>query len=236
MAEHAMRLDNNAGHTIFAPMSAAKLRAMQRPPGFAGPPSVVDEAVPTPLRQGYATADASAARAQGSAVASLRARSAKLLRGLRSEDMTSALEQCAPHATTLLKRTWGQPEAERAFRVLILDKDGKVRHWPPEAWADLLFPRNLHRIAHVLNQVPEQSSDAAADAVTVAQTQFSALESHFSHVAERIQQCWGDCDAFATIYHDLIFDDRGERDGWPPEVWSELVLLQAVHDRVCAMP
>ena len=36
----------------------------------------------------------------------------------------------------------------------------------------------------------------------------------------------------ATVHHDLIFDSRGDRAGWPVEVWNDLVLLQEIHEQV----
>jgi hypothetical protein len=137
----------------------------------------------------------------------------------------SALEKAAPHAIALLCRVWCKPQAARAFRALILDGDGKVRRWPRDAWDELVMLRNLHQARF------PRSSGARADAPLVDPTQFCAIEINYRHVAERLVRCWGNPEAFAVVYHDLVIDKRGNRAGWPAEVWDDLVLLQKIHDQ-----
>jgi hypothetical protein len=56
------------------------------------------------------------------------------------------------------------------------------------------------------------------------------LEVGYGHVVDRLLKCWGNVEAFAVVHHDLVFDSRGDRAGWPAEVWSDLLLLQEIHD------
>lgn len=147
-------------------------------------------------------------------------------------DPRSALEQGYTGVVTLLARVWGQPEADAAFRRLILDGSGQMRHWPQAAWEDLMLLRDVHAIAYV------HGRDLPADPDTgrVDPARFPVLEVRYRHVLERIIRHWGDPVGFSALFMDLIIDRRGTRTGWPPEVWSELVFLQAVHDRAYGAP
>lgn len=57
----------------------------------------------------------------------------------------------------------------------------------------------------------------------------SILESRFGHVVERLAAAWGDPVAFQDLFDDLIFDKRGNRGGWPADVWEELQFLSRLH-------
>ena len=134
------------------------------------------------------------------------------------------LEQAAPHAIALLCRVWGTPEVGRALRALMLNDRGHVRKWRAEVWAELILLRNLHQYLH---PVPAPTAGALVDP-----GQFSVLEVNFPHVAVRLLKCWGNTEAFAVVHRNLVIDDRGNRAGWPEQVWDDLVLLQQVHDKV----
>jgi len=140
----------------------------------------------------------------------------------------SALEEAAPHAIALLSRVWGKSEAARAFRALLLGADGRVRRWSPDAWAELVLLRNLHQ-----SLFPCSAPDAAtASGATVMPdpAYIPELEVGYRHVVDRLLKCWGNVEAFAVVHHDLVIDSRGDRAGWPADVWSDLVLLQEIHD------
>jgi hypothetical protein len=57
----------------------------------------------------------------------------------------------------------------------------------------------------------------------------SILESRYGHVIERILPSWGDPVAFQSLFDDLMFDKRGNRSGWPADVWEELQFLAKLH-------
>lgn len=53
---------------------------------------------------------------------------------------------------------------------------------------------------------------------------------NYPRIAERITQLWGH-EALAIFLNELLFDSRGNRAGFPPEVAHELFLIQQVHDQ-----
>jgi hypothetical protein len=57
----------------------------------------------------------------------------------------------------------------------------------------------------------------------------SILEARYGHVVERLLPCWGDPDGFEALFSDLLFDSRGNRSGWPADVWEELQFLHKLH-------
>jgi len=134
------------------------------------------------------------------------------------------LERRFPRVAALLLRVWGRPEAARAFRALILDDNGNVRRWPAPVWDELVLLRSLHNRLHGAGQPPDPAWSL------VDPDRFSVLEVGYRHVVDRLLQSWGDREAFAAVFDDLIIDTRGDRSGWPAEVWSELVFLQRLHD------
>jgi len=134
------------------------------------------------------------------------------------------LEQAAPHAAALLCRVWDTPEVVRALRALMVNGDGHPRKWSLDVWAELALLRKLHQRMH-----PAPSPNAGA---LVDPAHFSAIELNYLRVVKRLQQCWGNVEAFAVVHHDLVIDQRGDRGGWPDDVWEDLVLLQKIHDSV----
>ena len=136
----------------------------------------------------------------------------------------SALESGFPSVAALLLRVWSRPEINHAFRTLLLDKRGMVRQWPQAVWDELVLLRDVHH---------RQQRDAGeTGAGLVDPARFSILEVGYGHVIERLIQCWGDPSEFRHVFEDLIIDSRGDREGWPPELWRELLFLQELHHRV----
>jgi hypothetical protein len=140
----------------------------------------------------------------------------------------SDFEDAAPHAVALLCRVWGKPEAAKAFEALFLAADGRMRRWSPDAWAELVLMRDLHQSVY---PCPAPDAAMASGAATRPDPAcLPELEVRYRHVIDRLLRCWGNVEAFAAVYHDLIFDSRGDRAGWPAGAWSDLVLLQEIHD------
>lgn len=57
------------------------------------------------------------------------------------------------------------------------------------------------------------------------------LIDHYPRIAERVAQMWGR-EALVVFLNDLLFDTRGDREGFPPDVAHELFVIQREHDRV----
>jgi hypothetical protein len=53
----------------------------------------------------------------------------------------------------------------------------------------------------------------------------------FPHVLEPIARDWASPDRLHATLDALVFDDRGGREGFPPEVLTELAELRACHER-----
>lgn len=138
----------------------------------------------------------------------------------------SELEERFPSVLVLIQRVWGTPEALRAFRALILDGNGQVRQWPREVWDELVLLRNVHDAAYIHGaNLPVNTASGRVDL-----DRYPVLEVRYRHVLERICAAWGDPVAFTGLFHRLVIDDRGDREGWPADAWLELVFLQQVHD------
>ncbi|MGN6703892.1 MAG: hypothetical protein ACTHKB_13150 [Burkholderiaceae bacterium] len=56
----------------------------------------------------------------------------------------------------------------------------------------------------------------------------SILETRFPWVLQKIQLMWGYPELDAYL-HTLTMDERGGRQGFPPEAWEEIHLLVAIH-------
>jgi hypothetical protein len=142
----------------------------------------------------------------------------------------SVLETDFPSVIGLLMRVWGTAAGTEAFRRLVLDQRGGVRSWPAEAWEELNLLRRVHEIRLALE---DRTRPKAFGGVHTPdgdeREQRSVLETRYQHVLKRIVHCWGSPGPFAEIFDDLIIDRRGDRQGWPPDAWAELMLLQQVH-------
>jgi hypothetical protein len=53
----------------------------------------------------------------------------------------------------------------------------------------------------------------------------------FAHVLEPIARDWASPERLHATLDALVFDDRGGRAGFPPEVLTELAELRACHER-----
>nr|WP_314899954.1 hypothetical protein [uncultured Deefgea sp.] len=52
---------------------------------------------------------------------------------------------------------------------------------------------------------------------------------NYPRIAERIAQMWGR-ETLVAFLNDLLFDSRGDRAGFPPDVAHELFIVQREHD------
>jgi hypothetical protein len=57
---------------------------------------------------------------------------------------------------------------------------------------------------------------------------FSHLEQQFPRIAFRLVELWENV-ACGDYLRSLLMDDRGGRQGFPPEVVEELILLDSIH-------
>ncbi len=57
------------------------------------------------------------------------------------------------------------------------------------------------------------------------------LEKGFPHVLQKIQALWG-YPEMNLYFSRLIIDDRGDREGFPAEVWDDLHTLMQLHQEV----
>lgn len=61
--------------------------------------------------------------------------------------MSSYLEDRFPHIVARMEKTWGNPCAfNEMFNDLIFDKRGGRSGWPEEAWAELSWINQLHKL------------------------------------------------------------------------------------------
>lgn len=63
-----------------------------------------------------------------------------------------------------------------------------------------------------------------------------ALESRHQSALTYLSSVWGDPDAFDAHFQELVMGDYAEPGGWPDDAWSELALLQDVHDLAYGIP
>lgn len=64
----------------------------------------------------------------------------------------------------------------------------------------------------------------------------SALETQFPRILQATQALWG-YPELNLYFHKLTIDDRGNREGFPPAAWEDILLLMHVHQRIVpAMP
>ncbi len=59
----------------------------------------------------------------------------------------------------------------------------------------------------------------------------TALERSFPHVLDAIQVMWG-YGELNTYFRKLTLDDRGNRAGFPADVWDEIHILQYIHQDI----
>lgn len=63
----------------------------------------------------------------------------------------------------------------------------------------------------------------------------SDLEMKYPNVLTAIQSMWG-YKELNTYFSKLTMDDRGGREGFPPEVWEEIHLLLKLHQELVPEP
>ena len=61
----------------------------------------------------------------------------------------------------------------------------------------------------------------------------SGLEVGFPRVLQAIESLWGYSE-LNDYFRKLMIDERGDRDGFPQEVWEEIDLLQRIHQELYA--
>lgn len=59
----------------------------------------------------------------------------------------------------------------------------------------------------------------------------SEIEARYPRVMQAIQALWGH-DELTDYFANLMIDQRGDRDGFPPGVWEEIYLLENIHRAV----
>jgi hypothetical protein len=69
---------------------------------------------------------------------------------------------------------------------------------------------------------------ARAAPATLPKTDQTPLEKLFPQILSAIQAMWG-YPELNLYFTKLTIDDRGDRAGFPAEVWEELYLLMALH-------
>lgn len=78
----------------------------------------------------------------------------------------------------------------------------------------------------------EQVRPGAAQPAVASQT---ALEAQFPHILISIQALWGFRE-LNTYFTKLTLDERGNRAGFPPEVWDEIYMLLRLHQDIVPEP
>jgi uncharacterized protein len=63
-----------------------------------------------------------------------------------------------------------------------------------------------------------------------------ALEAKFPRVVDKLVSAWPSPEAAAAVFEDLLVDQRGDRQGFPPDVAREIFLLSAAYDKIRALP
>ena len=110
-------------------------------------------------------------------------------------------------------------------QVDCLPKDrnsGSRQEFPPifaEDEVDRVLPKR--EVSHGDARPPASDEQLTAEAVAM-------LKSLFPRIHDRLGATWGSrqCEAYLDR---LILDDRGDRDGFPPNVLTALLVLQRVH-------
>ncbi len=108
---------------------------------------------------------------------------------------------------------------------------------------DLFKPRSPGRAAPATTQGPAERAlrhaqddtlSAAAHAwVRTLPAAMRPLElcNVYPRIANRLARCWDDIGQTHEVFNDLLVDRRGGRKGFPSPIASELLRLQAFHER-----
>lgn len=70
-----------------------------------------------------------------------------------------------------------------------------------------------------------------SNAVHRAASYQTTLERRFPHIMTAIQAMWG-YPELNTYFHKLTIDERGHRQGFPPDVWDDIHLLWSLHQTI----
>jgi len=90
-----------------------------------------------------------------------------------------------------------------------------------ETQRQAIFANELHWISE-----PESQEDfATRNDPTHA---LSVIQQHFERIAQSINQFWGS-EHFDSYIEKLLIDERGSRQGFPPEVAEALLRLSRLH-------
>ena len=76
--------------------------------------------------------------------------------------------------------------------------------------------------------IPMEAKRAPSPVANPTQT---ALEKFFPHILDAIQAMWGYRELNVYLAR-LTIDNRGDREGFPAEVWEDLYLVMRLHDDV----
>ena len=63
----------------------------------------------------------------------------------------------------------------------------------------------------------------------ITNTRKLSLVERFPRIAKMLRQCWG-CREFVEYASSLLVDDRGGREGFPPEIFREICALVELHN------
>lgn len=88
---------------------------------------------------------------------------------------------------------------------------------------------------HYRFPISSVASMAATDKTAAAAPYLSVLETQFPRILQAIQALWG----YPELNHyfdKLMINDRGDREGFPPEAWDEIFLLMHMHRRIVPPP
>ncbi len=60
----------------------------------------------------------------------------------------------------------------------------------------------------------------------------SIIEKQYKRLLEQLEIFWGHPEQFDNAINRIMLDDRGDRAGFPIEVWAELNYLQLLHKSI----
>ena len=79
-----------------------------------------------------------------------------------------------------------------------------------------------------LKNVSANTSKVLVGADNDVESSLTPLEKSFPHILEKIQALWG-YPEMDYYFVRLTIDDRGDRQGFPAEVWDDLQMLTRLH-------
>lgn len=139
----------------------------------------------------------------------------------RKKEDQSAIEFKFPRIAEKVCVFWGKhEECSQFLNKLIMDDRGNRQGFPQDVSAELFFLFDL---------LDEQSKpdffvQGKADVWGKPDLQLSAIEKNFPRIAESLCMLWG-FEECRQYLNKLILNDRGNRQGFPPDVTAELFML-----------